>query len=167
MKRARNYTPPRSRPGVRMVAPYQPPSPPTSDLPISDNIHVEVHHEGFSFVILRWNDIMKNFVFMFLFFLFASFYILIFWVRHTLIFVIFFCVLVVAQMCECWCSADVWNLMEFDGSWQLWLCFEGCWGRWWTRWTNGNSDSHVGWSSSCMRSRILSGCSDPINCMLL
>jgi hypothetical protein len=47
-KRARNYTPPRSRSGVRVVASYRPPSPPTSDLPIpsDSDIHVEVDHEG-------------------------------------------------------------------------------------------------------------------------
>ena len=47
-KRARYYTPPRSRPGVRVVTSYRPPSPPTSDLPIPSDadIHVEVDHEG-------------------------------------------------------------------------------------------------------------------------
>lgn len=47
-KRARNYTPPRSRPGVRVVTSYRPPSPPTSDLPIPSDadIHVDVDHEG-------------------------------------------------------------------------------------------------------------------------
>ena len=47
-KRARNYTPPDSRPGVGVVTSYRPPSPPTSDLPIPSDgdIQVEVDHEG-------------------------------------------------------------------------------------------------------------------------
>ena len=49
-KRDRNCTPPRSRPGVRVVpmVSYRPPSPPTSDLPIPSDadIHVEVDQEG-------------------------------------------------------------------------------------------------------------------------
>ena len=58
-KRARNYTPPRSHPGVRVVAPYyRPPSPPTSDLPIPSDadIHVEVDHEGIQF---RYADMKR------------------------------------------------------------------------------------------------------------
>jgi hypothetical protein len=47
-KRAHNFTPPPSRPGVRVVTSYRPPSPPTSDLPIPSDaeICVEVDHEG-------------------------------------------------------------------------------------------------------------------------
>ena len=56
-KRARNYTPPRSRPGARVVT-YRPPSPPTSDLPIPSDadIQVEVDHEGIQ---LRYPDMKR------------------------------------------------------------------------------------------------------------
>jgi hypothetical protein len=60
---ARNYTPPppRSLPGVRrVVAPYRPPSPPTSDFPIpssdADDIYVEIDPEGIQ---LRYADMKR------------------------------------------------------------------------------------------------------------
>ena len=59
-KRARNYSSPRSRPGVRVVpmVSYRPPSPPTSDFPIPSDadIHVEVDNEGIE---LRYPEVKR------------------------------------------------------------------------------------------------------------
>ena len=47
-KRNDDYTPPRSRPGVGVVTPYRPPSPPPSDFPIPSDadMRVEIDEEG-------------------------------------------------------------------------------------------------------------------------
>ena len=95
-KRARNYTPPRSRPGVRMVAPYRPPSPPTSDLPIPSDadIHVEVDHGGIQSRYAEMKRLLRKVLCSF--FHFCFFYIL--WVRHTYS---TFCVFGIAQTRKC------------------------------------------------------------------
>ena len=78
-KRARNYTPPRSRPGVRVVTSYRPPSPPTSDLPIPSDadIHVEVDHEGIQHRYAEMKRLSRK-VLCSIFFFFSCFF-LFFW----------------------------------------------------------------------------------------
>ena len=51
-KRVQNYMPQRPQHAVSAVAPYRPPSPPTSDLPIpsdATDVHLEVDFEGIQF----------------------------------------------------------------------------------------------------------------------
>lgn len=79
-KRARNYTPPRSsRPRVRTMAPYRPPSPPTSDLPIpsdADDIQVEVDHEGIQHRYAEMKRLSRKVLCSYFVVLFCHFYVL-------------------------------------------------------------------------------------------
>ena len=75
-KRASNYTPPRSRPGVRVVTSYRPPSPPTSDLPIPSDadIHVEFDHEGIELRYAEMNRLSRKVL--------CSYFVIYFWLFY-------------------------------------------------------------------------------------
>ena len=91
-----------------------------------------------SFVIRRWSGYHERFCVHFSFSPFGLLCLSATWYLFTIC---------IAQTRKCWC-------MEFDGSRQLWLCLEGCWRRTFWRWTNGNSDSFLEWSSRAVSFKL-------------